>query len=292
MALPSPGNYPHPDMHMVSPGFVETLGIPLLRGRTFAGADIATTPRVALVNATLAKQFFPNEDPIGKRFMFGHPSAKREPNWFTIVGVVSDTKLYGLANPARLEVYTSSLQGPSTHMTLLVRSKSDPASLLSSIRSAVASVDKDQPIFAITTMNQVVSSSISTRRITLILLGLFSGLALILAGIGIYGVIAYSVAQRTREIGIRIALGARRSDVLGMILKQGAKIALLGIAIGLVAAFGLMRLMASLLFSVSAFDPITFISIALMLAIVALAACYVPARRAMKVDPMLALRYE
>jgi putative ABC transport system permease protein len=249
---------------------------------------------VALVNATLAKRFFLGTDPIGKRFIFGRLSQKDKSKlkWITIVGVVGDTKLYGLANPARLEVYVSCAQYPSNGMDLVVRSGVDPAAMTSAIRGVVASIDKDQPIFDISTMNQVVSNSVSTRRITLVLLGLFSGLALVLASIGIYGVISYSVAQRTHEIGIRMALGAHREDVLRMVLGQGARIALTGIAIGIVAAIGLTRLMSTLLFSVNAFDPITFAGVAILLTIVALAACYIPARRAMRVDPMVALRYE
>ncbi len=292
MEQPALGSYPHPDYHQVSPGYTETLGIALLRGRTFTDADKDGAPLVALVNAKLAKQFFPNVDPIGKRFMFGRLSTKAAPKWITIVGVVGDTKLYGLANPARLEVYVGCSQFPSSDMDLLARSDVDPAALTSAIRGVVESIDKDQPIFDISTMDQVVTLSVSTRRITLVLLGLFSGLALVLAAIGIYGVISYTVAQRTHEIGIRIALGARRSDVFRMVLGQGGRIAVMGILIGIVAAFGLTRLMASLLFSVSAFDPITFAGVAFLLTIVALGACYIPARRATRVDPMVALRHE
>jgi putative ABC transport system permease protein len=296
MAQAAPGNYPHPDFHRASPGFTETLGISLLRGRTFSVADKKGAPLVALVNATLANRFFPNADPIGKRFFFGNLNVNHKPGWtptwFTIVGVVGDTKLYGLANPARLEVYESSLQDPPDSMDLLVKSNVDPAAMTSAIRAVVASIDKDQPIFDISTMNEVVTNSVSTRRITLILLGLFSALALLLAAIGIYGVISYSVAQRTHEIGIRMALGAHRGDVLRMVLKQGGKIAIVGVAIGIVAAIALTRLMARLLFSVSSFDPLTFAGVAILLTIVALAACYIPARRAMRVDPIVALRYE
>ncbi|HVB87121.1 MAG TPA: ABC transporter permease [Candidatus Dormibacteraeota bacterium] len=294
MALPKPGNYPHPDYHEVSPGFIGTLGIPLLRGRTFTDADKQGAPLVGMVNAKLAKQYWPNEDPIGKRFMFGHPdpTSKSPPKWITVVGVVGDTKLYGLANPSRLEVYVSSLQYPDSGMRLVVKSRVDPASLISAIRAAVATIDKDQPIFAISTMNQLVSDSVATRRITLVLLGLFSALALVLAAIGIYGVISYSVAQRTHEIGIRMALGAQHTDVLRMVLKQGAKIAIAGVAIGVAASLGLMQLMSSLLFGVSAGDPLTFTGVAILLVLVALLACYIPARRALRVDPMVALRYE
>ncbi|MHB8487359.1 MAG: ADOP family duplicated permease [Candidatus Acidiferrales bacterium] len=294
MALPKPGNYPHPDFHDVSPGFVSTLGIPLLRGRTFTDADKQGAPLVGMVNAGLAQQYWPNDDPIGKRFMFGHPdpTGKKPPKWITVVGVVGDTKLYGLANPSRLEIYVSSLQDPDSDMNLVVKSRTDPAALISAIRGAVASINKNQPIFAISTMNQLVSDSLGTRRITLVLLGLFSALALVLAAIGIYGVISYSVAQRTHEIGIRMALGAQHKDVLRMILRQGVKIAVAGVAIGVVVSLGLTQLMSSLLFSVSAADPLTFAGVAILLVLVAMLACYIPARRAIRVDPMVALRYE
>jgi putative ABC transport system permease protein len=290
MALPTPGNYPHPDTHIVSPGYVTTMGMTLLRGRSFTDDDSEKAPLVAMINAMTAKRFFPNEDPIGKRFMFGHPSS--EPKWCTIVGVVGDTKLYGLANPARLEVYVPFRQGVRDSMTLVVRSGADPAALTSAIRDTVQSIDKDQPIFAISTMEDLVSNSVATRRLTLVLLGLFSGLALILGAMGIYGVISYSVAQRTHEIGIRMALGAPRGDVFSLVVGQGLKLAGIGIVIGIAAAFGLARLMSSLLYGVSATDFGTFAGVTVLLVLVALLACYLPARRAMRVDPIVALRYE
>lgn len=292
MPLPRPGSWPHPDYHIVSSGYMTTLGVPLLRGRTFTDADNENAPLVGMINTKLAREFFAHQDPIGKRFTFGHATAANPPKWITIVGMVGDTKLYGLANPSRLEVYVPFRQEAARDMHLLVKSAVDPTALISSLRGAVASIDKDQPVFAISTMTQLRSDSTSTRRITLILLGAFSGLALVLATIGIYGVISYSVAQRTHEIGIRMALGAQHQNVLRMVLGRGGKIALAGIAIGLVAAFGLTRLMSSLLFSVNASDPATFAAVALLLALVALLACYIPARRAMRVDPMVALRHE
>ncbi len=291
MALPRPGNYPHPDVHTVSPGFVATLGIPLLRGRTFTDQDNEKAPLAGMINAMVARRFFPNEDPIGKRFMFGHPSTD-PPKWCTIVGVVGDTKMYGLANPARLEVYVPFRQDANSDMTLVVKSGADPAALTSAIREAVQSIDKDQPLTAISTMKELVSNSVATRRMTLVLLGLFSGLALVLGAIGIYGVISYSVAQRTHEIGIRMALGAPRGDVFRLVVGEGLKLAGVGIAIGIAAALGLARLMSSLLYGISATDFETFMGVAVLLALVALLACYVPARRAMRVDPTVALRYE
>ena len=291
MALPSPGNSPHPDVHVVSPGYVSTLGIPLLRGRTFTEQDNEKAPLAAMINAMVARRFFPNEDPIGKRFMFGHP-ASDPAKWYTIVGVVSDTRLYGLANPARLEVYLSFRQNPRSSMALVVKSGVDPAALTSAVREAVQSIDKDQPVFAVSTMEELVRNSVATRRMTLVLLGLFSALALVLGAIGIYGVISYSVTQRTHEIGIRMALGAPRGDVFRLVVGEGLKLAGIGIAIGIAAAFGLARLMSSLLYGISATDFETFAGVAVLLALVALLACYIPARRAMRVDPTVALRYE
>jgi putative ABC transport system permease protein len=294
MALPKPGSFPHPDVHTVSPDYVRTLGMVLQRGRTFTDADNETAPLVALVNDKLARQYWPNEDPIGKRFMWGrfNPASKDVPKWVTVVGVVDDTKMYGLANPSRLEVYDPLRQDVKNDMDLIVKSRLDSSSLTSEIRSVVATVDKDQPIFAIATMNKILSDDVAAPRLTLVLLGLFSTLAVILAAIGIYGVISYSVAQRTHEIGVRMTLGAQPRDVLRMVLGQGGKIALVGIAIGIVAAFGLTRLMSGLLFSVSASDPATFAAVAGLLVLVAIFACYIPARRALRVDPMVALRYE
>ncbi|HEY6253265.1 MAG TPA: ABC transporter permease [Candidatus Angelobacter sp.] len=291
MALPQPGSFPHPDVHVVSPGYVSTLGIPLLRGRTFADADNEKAPLVGMVNAMLAKQYFGKDDPIGKRFMLGHPNTDKK-KWIMIVGMVADTRLYGLAQPARLEIYLPYQQFPSNAMELLTRSAVDPATLTSAIRNVVASIDKNQPINNIATMDQLVSDDVSIRRITLILLGMFSGLALLLAAIGIYGVLSYAVALRTREIGIRLALGAQRADVLRLVIGQGVRLAVVGVTLGLLTALALTRLMSTLLFGVSANDPLTFASVAVVLTIVALTACYIPARRAMRVDPIIALRYE
>jgi putative ABC transport system permease protein len=290
LPAPDPGKFPHPAFHMVSPSYIDALSIPLLRGRNFTDADTDTASQVALINATMARRFWPNEDPTGKRFHFGHPGST-EP-WIEIIGVVGDTKLYGLSNPSRLELYLPLQQSHPSDMFLVLRSAIDPASLTPAVREAVASIDKDQPVFNVNTMKQLVDDSVATRHITLVLLGLFSGLALLLAAIGIYGVISYSVQQRTHEIGIRMALGAQRRDVLRLVVGQGVKLAALGIAIGIAAAFGLTRLMASLLFGVGAYDPVAFVTAAIILLLVAIAACYFPARRAIAVDPMVALRYE
>jgi predicted permease len=288
--VPDIGTFPHPDYHYISADYTSVLNIPLMRGRNFTGADTETAALVGLINTTMARRYWPNEDPVGKRFHWGRPGSK-DP-WITIVGVVGDTKLYGLANPSRLEIYLPFRQEPQTDMYLILRSAVDPASLISSVRSAVAAIDRDQPVFSVITMRQLIDNSVSTPHLTLVLLGLFSGLALVLAAIGIYGVISYSVQQRTHEIGIRMALGAQRSNVLRLVVGQAVKLAALGIVIGITAALGLMRLITSLLFGVSANDPLTFTAAALVLLFVAIVACYIPARRAIAVDPMNALRYE
>jgi len=292
MPLPKPGSFPHPDLHIVSPDYEKTLGIRLLGGRGFTDTDLENAPGVAMVNVTVAQRLFPGTNPVGRRFMFGRLGTERTPKWLTIVGVLADTRLYGLANPARLEIYVPFRQFAPNGMSLVVKSGMDPAALSSAIRGIVASIDSEQPIFRIATMQEVVNASVSTRRITLILLGLFSGLALVLAAIGIYGVISYSVAQRQKEIGIRTALGARRGDVLRLVLAQGGKISIAGILTGSAAAVGLTRLMRNLLYSVSAVDPATFVAVAFILALIAMVASYIPARRTLRVDPLIALRHE
>jgi putative ABC transport system permease protein len=285
------GDYPHPDFHKISPGYAETLRIPLLRGRTFTAADNETAPKVCLINSLLAQKFFAGGDAVGRRITFDERK-EGSTEWITVVGVVGDTKMYGLANPARFEIYLPFAQSAEGSMNILLRSAVDPVSLTAAIRGAVGDVDKDQPVYDFSTMTERANKSVGQRRVTLVLLELFSALALILAGIGIYGVISYSVAQRTHEIGIRAALGAQRSDLLRMVLGQGVMLALAGVTAGIIAALAVGRLMSSLLFSVSAYDPATFVAVSAALLAVAAAACYFPVRRAMRVDPMIALRYE
>jgi putative ABC transport system permease protein len=292
MAIPKPGSFPHPDVHIVSPAYVSVLGIRLLRGRAFTDMDNQNGARVAMISSLLANQFFGKRDPIGSRFMFGHASSKKPPQWLTVVGVVGDTKLYGLANPARLEVYVPFRQSVTSSMTLLVKSAIESSALTSQIRSAVASVDKGQPVYAIATMDKYVRDSVFTNRLTFIVLSAFSTLALLLAGVGVYGVVSYSVAQRSQEIGIRMALGAQSGDVLRMVLAQGAKIATAGVLAGIVAALFLTRFITKLLFSVSSADPITFAAVASAILFATLVASYIPARRALSVDPLITLRCE
>lgn len=292
MDPPNPGSYPHPDIHIISPAYVNALGLRLAQGRTFTVDDNEHAPKVAIVNSLVARQLFSGRSAIGGRFHFGRISDKNAPEWFTVVGVVGDTKLYGLANPSRLEVYVPFRQIVSGSMRLIVKSATEPSALTSEVRRAVASLDKDQPVFDIKTMNQYVRDSVSTRRITFLVLGCFSALSLALAGIGIYGVISYSVAQRMREIGIRVALGARSRDVMQMVIAQGAKIAMAGVLTGITAALCLTRLMSKLLFSISSTDPLTFAAVAAAILFIALLASYIPARRALRADPASTLRCE
>jgi putative ABC transport system permease protein len=289
---PKPGSYPHPDFHTISDGYVSALGIPLLQGREFAETDNEKGAPVVIINAKLTRQFFPNGDAVGKRLMIGHLDPAKQPQWLTIVGVLGDTKMYGLANPARLEVYLPFHQSARSDMNLLVRSRVDPTAMTATIRSEIAAIDKDQPIFAIATMQELISASVTGRRFTLILLGLFSGLALVLAAIGIYGVISYTVVQRTRDIGIRMALGASQTQVLRDVLGFGLRLTGIGLLLGLLGAFLATRVLASLLYGVASTDALTFTAVSVLLTVVALFASYLPARRATRVDPIVALRYE
>jgi putative ABC transport system permease protein len=284
------GALPHPDVHVVSPDYAKALGIRVLSGRVFTDADNDNAPRVGLINRAIAEKFYANEDPVGRRFTFGRPGPDRAPAWITIVGVLDDTRMYGLDNPSRLEVYVPLAQRNRGGGTLIVRAATDPASLLPSIRAAVAEIDPSQPIAETATLDELLTRSVSTRRATFMLLALFSGLSLALAVIGIYGVMSHAVAQRTNEIGIRLALGAPWIGLVIMVVRQGLVIALAGIAIGLGAALGLTRLMGNLLFAVSATDPMTFAAAVAGVALTAAAACAIPGWRAARVDPLIALR--
>ncbi len=274
----------------VSPDYFRATGIPIVKGRDFTVQDRNGALPVAVISETMAHRFFGGEDPIGLHIRRGD-SEDNKP-WMTIIGIAGDVRRYGLAERLRPEIYYPYLQQPQAAMSLVVRTAADPLSITPAVRHEVLAVDKDQPVYDIKTMDSLLAQSIASNRLSVWLLGLFAALALLLASIGIYGVIAYSVTQRTHEIGIRMALGASQRDVLKLVVGQGMILTLVGIAIGLVGAFALTRLMASLLFTVSATDPVTFAGISALLAFVALIACYIPARRAMQVDPMVALRHE
>ncbi len=283
---PGHGNYAY--LRWISPDYFQTLGIPLLKGRLLTESDTADRPGIAVIDAAMARQFFPNEDPIGKRILIGiRDRGPRE-----IVGIVGNVRQTSLDAEAGPHMYIPYYQTPLSYATLLVRTLADPNAASAAVKHEVLAVDPRQPIYSIRAMEQIISNSLADRRFNLTLLGIFAGVALMLAAIGIYGVMSYSVTQRTREIGIRVALGAQGSDVLRLVVGQGLRLVALGVALGLLAALALTRLMKSLLYSVSATDPVTFIVIALLLTSVALLACYLPARRATKVVPLVALRCE
>jgi putative ABC transport system permease protein len=284
--LPS-GQHLPADYRSVSSDYFRVLGIPLVKGRFLTEADRADRPPVVVINDSLARRYWPNGDnPVGRRLRFGGTRT------WEIVGIVGDVKHAGLDRQATPSVFLSYLQSPEGRMSLVARTMGDPESMIRAVKGQVYTVDKDQPMYKIRTMDQVVEDSESSPRFTLIALGIFAMVALALAAVGIYGVISYAVAQRTREIGIRIALGAKRGDVLRLVVGQGTAIALFGVVVGLGAAFALTRGMSSLLFGVSATDPVIFVGLSLLLAVVALFASYIPARRAIRVDPMVSLRYE
>ena len=276
--------------NVVSSDYFRTMKVPLAGGRLFTDYDDKDHPMVVVINEALARGFFSNEDPIGKRLKFSKPEV--EDDWITIVGVVKNEKLEGLAAEVKPEVYQSFLQTANNSANFVVRTTTDPRALTTAVRTEISAIDKDIPIFNVKTMKEVLYESIARERFTVLLLTIFAGVALILSAIGIYGVMSYAVTERTHEIGIRMALGANTSDVLKLVVRQGIKLALAGVGLGIAGAFALTRLIANLLFGVGATDPLTFTVISLLLTSVALLACWLPARRAAKVDPMVALRYE
>jgi putative ABC transport system permease protein len=273
--------------NVVNSGYFRSLNIPVLEGRVFTDADARDSQPVVIINDTLARRHWPEESPIGKKLKLPADKQPRE-----VVGVIATVKRSGLESAADQETFVPYLQSFVAITGLVIRTQGDPASMVGAIQGEMKSLDPDLPLYDIKTMEERLSESVAKRRFTLLLLGLFAAIALLLAAIGIYGVMSYSVAQRTHEIGIRMALGGQARDMLRLVIKQGMALTLVGVAIGLVAAFALTRLIESFLFGVSATDPATFTVVSLVLAAVAFAACFVPARRATKVDPMEALRHE
>jgi predicted permease len=296
--LPEQGKAPGATRYTVSPDYFKTMGIDLLKGRVFNEQDTPESPQVIIIDEALAEQHFQNEDPIGKRMA---QSTSGTPS-YEIIGVVRHVEhanLDGQATTRRPQFYLSfnqipvdRLPGSTRRINVLTRTEVEPLSLTSAVRDQIAALNKDQAVFNVRTMDQIVSQSVASRRFSMMLLSVFAVVALVLASIGIYGMMSYAVAQRTREIGLRMTLGAQKGNVLRLVISQGMKLALVGVALGVVAAFALTRTMKTLLFGVSATDPVTFVGIGLLLALVALLACWVPARRATKVDPIVALRYE
>jgi putative ABC transport system permease protein len=278
----------------VSADFLKTLGIPIKKGRGFNDGDNAESLKVAIVNETMARQYWPAVDPLGKRFKLGDPTDNEVP-WVTIVGIAGDVRQMGVDEPVKPEMYFPYQQGAEPFYAprdLVLRTAGDPLSLVAAVRNEIHQVDPEQPISDVRTMAEVLGEETAARSLGMTLLTIFAGLALLLATLGIYGVLAYFVVQHTQEIGVRMALGAQQRNILGLVLKKGMMLTLLGVGVGLVAAFALTRLMASLLFGVGTTDPLTYVGIAVLLTFVALVACYLPARRATRVDPMVALTYE
>src|SRR4029077_106887 len=284
--------------YLAESGFQQAMGISLQRGRFITPQDDEHSPGVIVIDDVFARTYFPGENPIGKHVHLATFKVEAE-----IVGVVGHVKQWGLDGDAKSAIqaqfYHPFMQLPdnimrlaATGVAVVLRSKADPSTLMRPVREAVQEIDPREVIYNVSTMHQVVADSLAARRFSMSLLGVFAALALALACVGIYGVISYLVGQRTNEIGVRIALGAQRADVLRLILGEGTRTALIGVVFGIVAALGLTRLMSNQLFGVSAQDPLTFAAVASLLMIVAIAACYVPARRAMKVDPIVALRYD
>jgi putative ABC transport system permease protein len=275
---------------IVSPDYFRTIETPLKRGRFFTDADDRQAPQVVIIDEALAARYFSNRDPVGLRIKRGGPTS--EAPWMTIVGLVGNIKSDGYDQPDQPHLYYPIFQNPAYAMAIYLKTDVAPMAVTQSVREQVRALDRDLPVFGERTMAQVSAESVSRRRFAMQLVGLFGILALLLAAVGIYGVIAYSVTQRTREIGIRVALGASRSEILRWVLKQGMVLTMAGVVIGLVGAFSLTRLLRSLLFGVGPTDIVTYVVLAILLTIVALIACYFPARRATKVDPLVALRYE
>jgi putative ABC transport system permease protein len=288
---PPPGQEPIIVTRMISPGYFETMGIPLVSGRQLTDHDTEKSPNVVVISETMARRYWPGEDAIGKRIAAGRVTS--DADWIQVIGVVKDVHQFELSADPKPQMYLSYRQAEFFWPEdLVVRTDVDPASLAATVRNAVWEIDKEQPVSNIRTMEDILADSIARQRFSMLLLGVFAGVALLLAAVGIYGVMSYSVAQRTHEIGIRMALGAQTSAVLKLAVGYGLKLVVAGVVIGLVAAFVLTRLMSTLLFGITATDPATFALISLLLIAVAAIASYIPARRATKVDPLIALRYE
>jgi putative ABC transport system permease protein len=286
---PQPGQEYEGRYRVASPDYFRTMGISVIRGRSFTEQDKAGATPVIVVNETLARRHWPGQDPIGKRIRFYGPLDKAP--WMEVVGVIADVK-HDLTIPVMPEYYLPYAQDGWTGMVLVAKTSVDPASLAGGLREQVWAIDKDQPVFDIRTMQEVRSGSVALYSFSSVMLGIFAGVAMILAAIGIYGVMAFAVTQRTQEIGIRMALGARTADVMKLVVKHGMKLALLGIVIGLAGSWALTRFIGKLLVGVQPTDLLTFSVVSLCLLVAAFIACYLPARRATKVDPLVALRYE
>ncbi|HVF70660.1 MAG TPA: ABC transporter permease [Chthoniobacterales bacterium] len=284
-----PSELPEVDSYFVTPDYVRAMAIPVVRGRALSPQDTADAPLAVLISESMAKKFWPNEDAVGKRVRFYNSEPVTQRPWRTIVGVVADVKQYGLDTSGATAIYLPQLQQPQSTLTLVVRTRTEPFAMIDTVRREILAIDPEQAVFNVATMEEVLADSIALRRISMFLLAGFAALALLLAAIGIYGVLAQAVLQRTHEIGIRMALGAQARDVLRLIVGQGMSLTIGGIVVGLLSSVALTRLLASLLFGVAATDAATFLSIAGLLVVVSFLACYLPARRAARLDPIKAL---
>ena len=287
------GQEPVAQNSIATAGYFNAIGARLLRGRLFNQFDTGSSLRVAVINDTMAKRYWPNEDPIGRKFSL-RSGGRSEPGPVTleIAGIVSDLRQDGLDKNPRPEFFRPHAQAPSGSLIYVIRTRSDAAALIPALRASIWKTSPGQPFYSVTTMDRLVSDSLKARRFNVALLGAFAGLALMLALTGVYGVMSFVTRQRTHEIGVRVALGAKARDIATLVLKHGFRLAIIGTVIGAVAAFALTRLMSALLFGVTATDPATFVVVVVLLPAIALVACYIPARRAMKIDPLVALRYE
>jgi putative ABC transport system permease protein len=290
--VPETGRHPSTEVFQASGNLFDTLRMPLVAGRVFGPQDTPTSPRVAIVDTMFVEKNLKGQDPIGKRFVFGGQPPQKDTGWIQIVGVVAHIQNYGLGRDTREQVYTAAPQTPPSYLTFILRTDRAPATVATALRSAMHEVAPDLPVFGIQTMDELFINSISTQRLTVFLLGTFAALALLLAALGLYGVLAYNVSQRTREIGIRMALGATSRSVVGLILRHGFKFAGLGLVLGLGLALVFAQVMRTLLYEVSPFDPLAFALVAAALSVIGGVACWLPARRATRVDPMTALRTE
>jgi putative ABC transport system permease protein len=289
-AAPSPDAEPRAQVRVVSPAYFATIGVPVIRGRAFTAADRAGGQRALLISQETARRFFPGEDPIGKRLTFGWTRDDGDRLSGDVVGIVGDVRQRGLSEERTAHVYAAFEQWPLDELTVVMRSRGDPAVALRAAQATVARLDRDLPVYDAFTLTTMVDRSLGQPRFYVMLLTVFAVLAVVLAVVGIYGIIAYTVQQRTREIGIRMALGASRQRVVGMVIRHGLMLAGAGVAFGTAGAYALSRVLRTLLYDVNERDPLTFIGVAALLGAVALVASWVPARRAARVDPLTAMR--
>jgi predicted permease len=287
--LPAPGHEPSSDSRIVTPDYFRTMGIPILKGRAFTDADRDTSPRVAIVSEKLAHDLWGSADPLGRQLDFGDAA---KPTIATVVGVAGNVSSFGLEEKLHSDLYQPFAQQPFPLISFVVRGQVAPSSLAHAVQQAIWSTDSNQPIFKIIGMDQLAVETLSIRRVSTILLGAFSAVAFLLAVIGIYGVMSFTVAQRTHEMGIRMALGATAQSLIALVVRQGMAIALAGVALGLVGAYAVTRVLATLLYSVTSTDARTFLFVTLALALAALLACAIPARRASRLDPLRALHHD